>query len=151
MDAGGSPNGDSNYSPGACEMRLFHTDRGLARLHGDELAVLEVDHPTLVDLIADVDIDVATTRVRERIPFDVVALAPPTARPSTVVIVGYNYRAHIAEIGAEVLATPPFIAIPAPAGVTAAGNADIVVPADAPDQVDYEGEVGAQYARKARI
>ena len=130
-------------------MRLFHTDRGLARLDGDELAVLEVDHPTLVELIADADVDVATSRVRERIPFDAAALAPPTAQPSTVVIVGYNYRAHIAEIGAEVPATPPFIAVSAPAGVTVAWNSDIVVPAEAPDKVDYEGEVGVIIGRPA--
>lgn len=130
-------------------MRLFHTDRGLARLDGDELAILDVDHPTLVALIADPTVNLATAAVRERLPFDAVTLAPPTAQPGTVVIVGYNYRAHIAEIGVAVPTAPPLIAIPSPAGVTAAWNADIIVPTDATDEVDYEGEVGVIIGRTA--
>ncbi len=130
-------------------MRLFHTDRGLARLDGDELAVLDVDHLSLVDLLADTDGDIASTKVRERVDYDAVALLAPTAQPGTVVIVGYNYRAHIAEIGVAVPTAPPLIAIAAPAGVTAAWNADIVVPAEATDEVDYEGEVGVIIGRTA--
>src|SRR4029077_8111316 len=74
----------------------------------------------------------------------------PVIKPATVVIVGFNYKSHIAEMGFSVPVTPPFMALAAGQGVTAAWNADIVLPLAAPGMVDYEGELGVVTGRTAR-
>jgi 2-keto-4-pentenoate hydratase/2-oxohepta-3-ene-1,7-dioic acid hydratase in catechol pathway len=74
----------------------------------------------------------------------------PVSAPATVVVVGFNYRTHVAETGAALPAAPPLAVLPAGPGVTAAWNDDVELPASAPAQVDYEGELAVVIGRPAR-
>jgi 2-keto-4-pentenoate hydratase/2-oxohepta-3-ene-1,7-dioic acid hydratase in catechol pathway len=71
----------------------------------------------------------------------------PSRRPSKIVCIGRNYRAHAAELGNEVPAEPLFFLKP-PSALLAASQ-PIVVP-DGVGRVDYEGEIGIVIGRDAR-
>lgn len=76
------------------------------------------------------------------------AWAPPVLRPSKIVCVGLNYRAHILEMGRE-LPTHPTLFAKYPEALI--GPYDpIVLPAHAADAVDWEGEVAVVVGAPAR-
>jgi acylpyruvate hydrolase len=76
------------------------------------------------------------------------AWAPPVPRPSKVVCVGLNYRAHILEMGRE-LPTHPTLFAKYPEALI--GPYDpIVLPAHADEAVDWEGEVAVVVGAPAR-
>ncbi|MEV6901586.1 fumarylacetoacetate hydrolase family protein [Amycolatopsis sp. NPDC051372] len=119
-------------------MRLYRTTQGLARGDGEELLLLDVPHHDVAELLADNAQDAA---VRGRLPLAEATLLTPVARPKTVVIVGANYAGHIAEAGLKVPITPAFFPItPGPELFVRTGK-PIVLPAEAPDRVDYEAEL----------
>jgi 2-keto-4-pentenoate hydratase/2-oxohepta-3-ene-1,7-dioic acid hydratase in catechol pathway len=72
---------------------------------------------------------------------------PLTRRPSKIVCIGRNYRAHAAELGNDVPAEPLFFLKP-PSSLLS-GSQPIVVPEDV-GRVDYEGEIGILIGRDAR-
>ncbi|MEV0069917.1 MULTISPECIES: fumarylacetoacetate hydrolase family protein [unclassified Amycolatopsis] len=119
-------------------MRLYRTTQGLARGEGDELLLLDVPHHDVAELLVDNAQDAA---VRGRLPLAEATLLAPVAQPKTVVIVGANYAGHIAEAGLKVPTTPAFFPItPGPELFVGTGK-PIVLPAEAPDRVDYEAEL----------
>jgi 2-keto-4-pentenoate hydratase/2-oxohepta-3-ene-1,7-dioic acid hydratase in catechol pathway len=121
-------------------VHLYRTSEGLARGEGDELLLLDLPHRDLAALFAD-DVDLARkARVKMRLPLDGAKLLSPVERPRRIIIVGLNYRGHIAEAGLKAPEQPNFIAVD---GAAAIGpEIPIVIPRIAPDHVDYEGEVG---------
>ena len=72
----------------------------------------------------------------------------PIERPSKIVGVGMNYRDHAAEAGLDVPETPVLFAI-WPNALIGPGD-PIVLPPGAPDQVDYEAELGVVIGRRTR-
>jgi 2-keto-4-pentenoate hydratase/2-oxohepta-3-ene-1,7-dioic acid hydratase in catechol pathway len=139
-------------------MRLYTTSDGLARQEDDgTLAVLDLPHRDVGALLRHGELaDAAGARVRNRLPGpDEVALRTPVLSPGRFVIVGLNYRSHVDEFAEGMGIEPsydvgdPFIAtIP---GTAAIGPGEAIVrPAEAPDQVDYEGEVALVIGRPGR-
>jgi len=72
----------------------------------------------------------------------------PPVDPPNVYAIGLNYRKHAEESGMD-LPPAPVIFIKATTAVTAA-SMPIVLPASAPDQVDYECELAIVIGRQAR-
>lgn len=137
-------------------MRLYTTDRGLAREEPDgSLAVLDLPHEDVGSLLRDGSIDDAVEAgARERVALGEVTLRAPVLAPGRFVIVGLNYRSHVDEF-AEGIGIEPNYDVGTPfvfevAGDSVCGPADTIVrPVDAPDQVDYEGEVAVVIGRRA--
>jgi 2-keto-4-pentenoate hydratase/2-oxohepta-3-ene-1,7-dioic acid hydratase in catechol pathway len=127
-------------------VQLFQTPYGPARREGDELVVL--DGPAdLIELAMAMSADVAdASEVKRLLMSDVVLLAPVV--PAQIVIVGLNYRSHIEEIGQPVPEAMIFVVSDR---VDALGGPDtsIVLPADASERVDYEGEMAIVVGRAA--
>jgi 2-keto-4-pentenoate hydratase/2-oxohepta-3-ene-1,7-dioic acid hydratase in catechol pathway len=79
---------------------------------------------------------------------DAVLLAPTV--PAQIVIVGLNYRSHVEEIGQPVPEAIMFVVSDRVDAAAAGPETPIVLPAEAPEQVDYEGEVAVVIGREAR-
>jgi 2-keto-4-pentenoate hydratase/2-oxohepta-3-ene-1,7-dioic acid hydratase in catechol pathway len=129
-------------------VRLYQTDQGIAREENDELAVLDVPHPCIAALLGDKGIDPRRAPIRARLPkadATFLALASPEA---TLIIVGANYRSHIDEAGLQV--PQRALGLPVPAKVVGPSFAPIILPAEAPTMVDYEGEVAVLIGRAGR-
>jgi 2-keto-4-pentenoate hydratase/2-oxohepta-3-ene-1,7-dioic acid hydratase in catechol pathway len=126
-------------------MRLYRTTRGLARGDGDALLLLDLPHPDVGSLLADDIARARTARVTDRVtPGSVTLLAPvsaPVSAPATVVVVGANYRDHVAEAGIVLPAAPQFFTVPAGRDFFTAHGSPIVLPVEAPGHVDYEAEL----------
>lgn len=69
-----------------------------------------------------------------------------TARPSKLVCIGRNYRAHAAELGNDV-PTEPLIFLKPPSSLIADGEPIRLPPVSA--QVEYEGEIGVIMGARA--
>lgn len=80
-------------------------------------------------------------------PVASVALGSPVPRPGTVFGIGLNYRAHAAEAGLDVPATPTVFA-KFPASVCGPSD-DVVLPAGT-DAIDWEAEVAVVIGREVR-
>lgn len=132
---------------------------GTLRVGGGTVAVrvdtdvaVETGHPDVGALLADpawravaAAADGARHTVADLPPR---AWAPPVLRPSKIVCVGLNYRAHILEMGRELPEHPTLFAKYAEALV---GPYDpIVLPAHAGSAVDWEGEVAVVVGSPAR-
>jgi 2-keto-4-pentenoate hydratase/2-oxohepta-3-ene-1,7-dioic acid hydratase in catechol pathway len=125
-------------------MQLFQTTLGPARREGEELVVLD----GAIDLIeVAMSADGADASEAKRVPLSEAVLLAPTV-PAQIVIVGLNYRSHLEEIGQPVPEKMIFVVSDR---VDAAGGpgTPIVLPADAPRRVDYEGEVAVVIGRPA--
>jgi 2-keto-4-pentenoate hydratase/2-oxohepta-3-ene-1,7-dioic acid hydratase in catechol pathway len=121
-------------------MRLYVTAEGIARAEGeDEMAVLDLAHPDLMSVLADSDVELGSAPVRHRLPVEEADLLPPVSPSAKLILVGANYRSHIEETG---LTTPSRVGgIEIPRGAAGPPFAPIVLPAEAPNEVDYEGEI----------
>src|SRR5258705_13976003 len=73
------------------------------------------------------------------------ALASPEA---TLINVGANYRRHIDEAGLQ--GPQRALGLPVPATAVGPPFAPIILPAEAPTMVDYEGEVAVLIGRAGR-
>src|SRR5487761_241811 len=126
-------------------MQLFQTTLGAARREGDELVVLDGTADVLEWAMSD---DLSGAPGKERVALSDAMLLAPTV-PAQIVIVGLNYRSHVEEIGQPV---PEAIMFFVSDRVEAAAGPEtpIVLPAEAPAQVDYEGEVAIVIGREAR-
>jgi 2-keto-4-pentenoate hydratase/2-oxohepta-3-ene-1,7-dioic acid hydratase in catechol pathway len=126
-------------------MQLFQTTLGAARREGDELAVLDGTADVVEWAMSD---DISGAPVKERVALSDAVLFAPTV-PAQIVIVGLNYRSHVEEIGQPI---PEAIMFFVSDHVEAAAGPEtpIVLPAEAPAQVDYEGEVAIVIGREAR-
>lgn len=82
------------------------------------------------------------------ISLDDVDLLAPVARPPKFLAIGLNYRDHIEEGGR---ATPEFpVFFNKQSTCVNHPNAGVPIPYDAPDKVDYEGELGMVIGRRCR-
>lgn len=80
----------------------------------------------------------AGTAAGERVPVEAATFAPVVTSPRKVLCVGHNYRAHIAEVGAQVPSDPTYF--PKWADGLLAHGAPLVLP-PVSDQVDWEAEL----------
>ncbi len=78
---------------------------------------------------------------------DVVLLAP-VARPPKFLAIGLNYLDHIAEGGRPVPEFPVFFN--KQSTCVNDPNADVPIPPESPDKVDYEGELGLVIGKRCR-
>lgn len=137
--------------------RLVSTIKGIGRIEpdGETVALLDVapdgaiaDLGTALREGFDVA-DIAARPVRDRISLAEAQLLAPIPRPSKIWAVGFAYADHRSEVGhAQDSGEEPFIFLKAPSSVIATGE-PIVLPRVAPDQVDYEGELGVVIGRRA--
>jgi 2-keto-4-pentenoate hydratase/2-oxohepta-3-ene-1,7-dioic acid hydratase in catechol pathway len=125
-------------------VQLFQTTLGAARRDGDELVVFDGTADVVEWALSDA---LSGAPEKERVALADAVLVAPTV-PAQIVIVGLNYRSHVEEIGQPV---PEAIMFFVSDRVDAAGGPEtpIVLPAEAPEQVDYEGEVAIVIGRDA--
>jgi 2-keto-4-pentenoate hydratase/2-oxohepta-3-ene-1,7-dioic acid hydratase in catechol pathway len=90
------------------------------------------------------DVEDLPTRAVARLPFAEAKLLAPV-RPSKIICVGRNYRAHAAELGNEV-PTEPLLFFKPPSSLLASGE-DIRRPRIS-ERTDYEGELAVVMARR---
>ena len=124
--------------------RLVSTDRGIGRLSDEAtIELLEVTAADISQALASgtTVAELSSASVRERVAAGDVTLLAPVPRPSKIWAVGYGYHDHRVETGFESDATEPVVFLKAPSSVTATGQ-PILLPAVAPDECDYEGELG---------
>ncbi len=129
-------------------METIATAHGLARVEGDELAILDLPYANVCDLLEDgaslTVVDGAA--VSRRLPLsrlsEVVRAPLPTG---TVWGVGLNYRAKAAVTG-RALPDFPILFVKPGTALAAPGRA-VGVPAGLSAQVDYEAEVGIVIGR----
>jgi 2-keto-4-pentenoate hydratase/2-oxohepta-3-ene-1,7-dioic acid hydratase in catechol pathway len=86
-------------------------------------------------------------RSAERVPLAAVRLLAPV-QPPNILAIGLNYRGHASESGMPIPAAPALF-IKANSAVIGPGE-PIVLPAIAPDEVDYEAELVIVIGKKAR-
>lgn len=120
-------------------MRLFRTTQGWAHESDEEFAVLDISDVDIFGLLGTDPAVIKSTDIRVRIPQSSAQLLPPVGLAPKLVLVGANYRSHVAEAGLSTPKRPGGLPITG-TKVSGAGDA-IVLPAEAPDCVDYEGEV----------
>jgi 2-keto-4-pentenoate hydratase/2-oxohepta-3-ene-1,7-dioic acid hydratase in catechol pathway len=129
-------------------VRLYQTNQGIARENNGELAVLDVPHPSIADLLGDTGTDPQRAPIRARLSTSEAVLLAPISSEATLIIVGANYRSHIEEAG---LQTPTrAMGLPVPTAAISAPFAPIVLPAEAPTMVDYEGEIAVLIGHPGR-
>ncbi|MDT5359018.1 MAG: hypothetical protein QOC69_780 [Mycobacterium sp.] len=126
-------------------VQLFQTTLGAARRDGDELVVLDGTADVLAWAMSD---DISGAPGKERVALSDAVLLAPTV-PAQIVIVGLNYRSHVAEIGQPVPEAMMFF-VSDRVEAAAGPETPIVLPAEAPGQVDYEGDVAIVIGREAR-
>jgi 2-keto-4-pentenoate hydratase/2-oxohepta-3-ene-1,7-dioic acid hydratase in catechol pathway len=87
---------------------------------------------------ADGDMESLRTRKIDQIPLEEAALLPPV-RPSKIVCIGRNYRAHAAELGHEI-PQEPLLFLKATSALLAPGG--VIRRPKISQRVDHEGELG---------
>lgn len=137
-------------------MRLYSTTDGVAREDTlGELAILELDAPDLGELLRAGSLnDARAAKVRKHLALPECTLLAPVPRPGKVPIVGLNYRSHVDEVveamGVQSSDLPrdPNVHLTAGSAVIGSG-APILLPAFAPSEIDYEGEIAVVIGRRA--
>lgn len=82
-----------------------------------------------------------------RLPFEAVRCLAPV-NPPNIICLGLNYRGHARECGLE-FPPAPLLFFKATTALCGPGD-DIVLPAEAPAEVDYEAELALVIGKKAR-
>jgi acylpyruvate hydrolase len=114
-----------------------------ARLDGDTLLPLAADD--VGGLLAQGNLAAATERPgASPVPASEASFAPVITRPSKVLCVGLNYRAHILETGRELPEYPTLFA--KFADTLLGAHDDLALPAVS-DRVDWEAELGVVIGR----
>lgn len=124
--------------------RLISTAKGIGRVQDDgTVALLDSPYPDLGRALEAgcTATELAACAVRSRAAFGEAGLLAPIPRPSKIWAVGFGYRQHRAEVGFVEEVSEPMIFLKAPSSVIGSGQ-DIRLPRVAPDEVDYEGELG---------
>ncbi|MGY4786070.1 fumarylacetoacetate hydrolase family protein [Rhodococcus opacus] len=120
-------------------MRLYRTCDGLARGEGDDLVFLDPGGRDMATILGEGIETLRNAPERGRVPFDAATLLCPIDTPGKVVLAGANYRDHVAEAGMPMPSAPVFITTAG--GAVVGPGTQIVLPEEAPNQVDYEGEL----------
>lgn len=140
-------------------MRLYSTEAGIGREDQPGiLSLLALEFEDIGELLRNADLSAARdAEVVSRRPVGELTVLAPVRRPSQIIIAGLNYPSHaeearemMASMGrehAELPTEPSFQLLPA-ASVTDP-ETEILLPVEAAEQVDYEGEVTIVVARQA--
>ena len=130
-------------------MQLVSTTDGVGRLEGDEVALLDVAAPNLsAHLWSRGTLEEVTgAGVRRRLSLADTTLLAPLPRPGKVWAIGLNYHSHAAETGRQA-PSEPMVFIKTTSSVVGHG-APVALPAAAPANVDFEGEVAVVIGRRA--
>ena len=86
-------------------------------------------------------------------PVDAVKLLVPIPRPPKILLLAGNYAAHVIERGgtvAERVETFPYVFMKPPSTTLTHPGAPVVIPADSPDHIDWEAELGVVIGRGGR-
>ena len=131
-------------------MDLLVTPEGLGRREGDEVAVLDLPHRDVGELVADTGslTAAAGARVIRRLPAaEALASAlPPLPAPGTIWGVGMNYRSKARLTGREVPAEPILYVV---ARSSVAGpNGLLPHPSGITEQLDAEAEIAVVVGRR---
>jgi 2-keto-4-pentenoate hydratase/2-oxohepta-3-ene-1,7-dioic acid hydratase in catechol pathway len=127
-------------------MQVFTTTEGVVRVD-NRGATLLADLKSLDDVLAAGKWDqLAHYPAGPSVNLESLTVRPPVA-PANIVLVGLNYPCHAKETGQPVPDAPLFFPIGGDA-VVASGDV-IPAPPSAPNQVDYEGEIGVVISRSA--
>jgi 2-keto-4-pentenoate hydratase/2-oxohepta-3-ene-1,7-dioic acid hydratase in catechol pathway len=127
-------------------MQVFTTTEGVVRVD-NRGATLLADLVSLDEVLAAGKWDqLADYPAGPSVNLESLTVKPPVV-PATIVLVGLNYRSHADETGQPVPDAPLFFPIGGDA-VVASGDV-IPAPPSAPNQVDYEGEIGVVISRSA--
>jgi 2-keto-4-pentenoate hydratase/2-oxohepta-3-ene-1,7-dioic acid hydratase in catechol pathway len=120
---------------------------------GDEIVDLTAADPpvaTMIDLL-DRGPETAVSAISAtapRLPLSSVKLGPPVPRPSKFLAIGYNYAAHLEETHMQ---RPTRQAWFNKQQTSIVGPGDPVwIPRIAPDEIDYEGELGVVIGRRCK-
>ncbi len=128
------------------------TDKGIGKLvkDGQVIALLDLDVPDLGDALrAGLDVaSISSAGVRDRVRVEDVRFLAPVPRPSKIWAVGFAYADHRSEVGYSGAADDPVIFLKAPSSVIGTGE-NIRFPTVAPNEVDYEGELGVVIGERA--
>ncbi|MGE0878125.1 MAG: fumarylacetoacetate hydrolase family protein [Acidimicrobiia bacterium] len=119
-----------------------------ARVEGDSLVVLQA--PDVATLLAAGGIEGAASAAAtgERVAIEEADFATLVPRPWKFICVGLNYKSHILEGSNEFPSHPTFFS-KFPEALIGARD-DIVIPAAAPDMVDWEAELGVVVGKPVR-
>jgi 2-keto-4-pentenoate hydratase/2-oxohepta-3-ene-1,7-dioic acid hydratase in catechol pathway len=130
-------------------VRLVVTDRGIGRLEGDHIKLLNSDHEDLGAAIsAGLTLaGLADAPVVAEVAVDEVRLLAPVQNPRQIWAVGLNYKAHVQEIKGMDL-KEPFIFPKAPTAIIGPGD-PIVIPSVEGSEVDFEGEMAFVIGKRA--
>jgi 2-keto-4-pentenoate hydratase/2-oxohepta-3-ene-1,7-dioic acid hydratase in catechol pathway len=127
-------------------MHVFTTTEGVVRVD-NRGATLLADLVSLDEVLAAGKWDqLADYPAGPSVTLESLTVKPPVV-PATIVLVGLNYRSHADETGQRLPDAPLFFPIGGDA-VVASGDV-IPAPPSAPNQVDYEGEIGVVISRSA--
>ncbi len=129
--------GDGNARLGAVEADELVSLDGLGL--GDDVVAAAMLEPSARD---------AAMAGAERFVIDSVTLLAPVARPPKFMAIGLNYLDHIEEGGRPVPEHPIFFN--KQSTCVNDPNADVPIPAAAPNAVDYEGELGMVIGTRCR-
>ena len=128
-------------------MRLYRTAQGLARETDGPLQLLDLPHADVAELMADDVTLAARARVTAELDPASVSVLSPVQRPANFILNGLLYAGHIAEAGREPTEEPVFTLCNG--GDLDPPDGPIRLPAEAQDQVDYEGEIALVIGRAA--
>lgn len=130
-------------------IRLAVTSRGIGRLEGDKVHLLDTDHADLGTALAAGEAleELAGRAVVDDPDLAEVQLLAPVRTPPQIWAVGLNYKAHVDELKGMDL-KEPFIFPKSPTAVVGPGE-PIRITAEAGDRVDFEGEMALVIGRRA--
>jgi 2-keto-4-pentenoate hydratase/2-oxohepta-3-ene-1,7-dioic acid hydratase in catechol pathway len=127
-------------------MQVFTTTEGVVRVD-NRGATLLADLKSLDEVLAAGKWDqLANYPAGPSVTLESLTFRPPVL-PANIVLVGLNYRSHANETGQPIPDAPLFFPI---GGDAVAASGDVIpAPPSAPNQVDYEGEIGVVISRSA--
>jgi len=127
--------------PGTTERWLPPTIAALLEAGDDGLQIARA----IVDRVENADeADLAVLRTRHAITDTNTPLLAPIPTPRLIVAAGLAYRSHLAEMSGTPTPPHPTAFMKSPHSVTG-GERPIRLPADAREQVDYEGELAVVF------
>ena len=122
----------------------------------DLLACLPPDgalHSIVAAVAAWVEALAPDARAGLIIPIEQIQLLVPIARPAKILLLAGNYAAHVIERGgtvAERAETFPYVFMKPPSTTLTHPSDPIIIPAESPDHVDWEAELGVVIGRGGR-
>ena len=123
----------------------------LGAVEGDEVVSLDelgLGDDVVAAAMLEPSVREAALEGAERLALDSVNLLAPVARPPKFLAIGLNYVDHIEEGGRPVPEFPIFFN--KQSTCVNDPDADVPIPAESPDHVDYEGELGMVIGKESR-